>query len=310
MGSVKEPNFFIVGAAKAGTTSLWQYLRQHPDVFMPQNDLEKEPTYFSELTPPWATQFRDWSTYLKLFEPAKTQRAIGEASVAYLFSSDAADRIADRYPGARIIIALRHPAERAYSHYKFMCELGFEWLTPFESALAAEEPRSLDVALKQRDPYWFYGYQYFGVGLYAAQIERFTRRFSKEQIQLVFFNELNKRPAETTRAVFEFLGVDPGFVPDFKVHNVSYNPLSVRAQYWLGQHWNLHPVRPQVPPGRLIDKTVIPLAFIANLWFGKLRKTMLDRGTRRRMVERYRDDILRTSDLIGRSLDGWLQEPA
>jgi len=128
---VKEPNFFIVGAAKAGTTSLWQYLRQHPDVFMPQTELTKEPTHFSDLTPPWASQFRDWDAYLKLFEPVQEQRAIGEASVAYLFSSDAAERIHARYPGARIIIALRHPAERAYSHYKFMCELGFEWLTSF-----------------------------------------------------------------------------------------------------------------------------------------------------------------------------------
>ena len=66
--------------------------------------------------------------------------------------------------------------------------------------------------------------RYFGVGLYAAQIERFTRRFPKDQIHVVFFNELNKRPAETTRSAFEFLGVDPGFVPDFKVHSHTAIP--------------------------------------------------------------------------------------
>src|SRR5947207_14583321 len=113
-GAIREPNFFIVGAARSGTTSLWHSLRQHPDVFMPLK--QKEPHFFCDASPPWAV--KDLDAYLALFTDAEERKAMGEATTGYLGSPEAAARIAARYPGARIIIMLRDPADRAHSLYR------------------------------------------------------------------------------------------------------------------------------------------------------------------------------------------------
>jgi hypothetical protein len=156
-----EPNFFVVGASRAGTTSLWQFLRQHPDVMMPSTRQTKEPSHFAEPCPTWAQRFRDRDAYLDLFKDAGSRRAIGEASPAYLGAPGTAQRIFNTYPGARIIITLRQPARRAFSLYRFMCMWGLEWLPTFERALEAEEARTFDLELQRRQPFWYAAYLYF-----------------------------------------------------------------------------------------------------------------------------------------------------
>ena len=108
---VPEPNFFLVGAAKSGSTSLAEYLRQHPDVFMPGGEdfAMKEPMHFCDPIPPWQEKYRDFNTYLSLFADAGDCKAIGEGSVAYLAWPGAETRIHNRYPDARIIIVLQKP---------------------------------------------------------------------------------------------------------------------------------------------------------------------------------------------------------
>ena len=310
----KEPNFFIVGAPRAGTTSLWQYLRQHPDVFMPPNELTKEPGHFCEFIPPWAPYFVHLEEYLKIFAPANGQRAIGEASTGYLWSRQAAGRIRGRYPRARIIVMLRNPAGRAFSHYRLLCELGFERSKTFERALSVEDERFARYEQGgplSLDPFWYCASFYYRLGLYADQIPRYLALFPRDRIHFVLFEDLNRRPVETTREVFQFLGVDPSFEPDIKVHNKSYFPLSVGAQCVIGQRWNLHPVGPRTRRPRLRDYTALPAAFMANLWLGNVfRKVTLDPSTRRDLLRRYESDIQRTSKIIGRNLDHWMKDRA
>lgn len=304
-----EPNFFIVGAAKAGTTSLYHYLGQHPDVFMPD---DKEPWYFCNLgepAPNSSKKYSDLGAYLALFAGAGDCKAIGEASVSYLSSPGAAERIYARYPDARIIIVLRNPADRVYSWYNFLCQYGVEPGLSLERALADEDRRAA-VAAERRDT-WFVDecILYFHYGLIASKIEAFTSLFPKEQIHVALFDDLKKRPAETTRAVFEFLEVDPAFTPgSFKVQNPTWFPLSVSLQHQFASRSRLHPFLPNRGPVRFVDRRVIPTVCWVNAVLGQARKPVFDPSTRRGLLNRYRDDIRRTEELTGRSLQVWLKD--
>jgi hypothetical protein len=305
---VPEPNFFIVGAAKAGTTSLYHYLRQHPDVFMPD---DKEPWHFCNLSEPApysSTRYSDPGAYLALFADAGGRKAVGEASVSYLSSPGAAERIYARYPDARIIIVLRNPADRVYSWYNFLCQYGVEPGLSLERALA-DEDRRVAVAAERRDT-WFVDecVLYFQYGLIASKIEAFTSRFPKEHIHVALFDDLKARPAETTRAVFEFLDVDPAFTPEsFKVQNPTWFPLSVSLQHQFASRSRLHPFLPSRGPIRFVDRRVIPSVCWVNAVLGQVRKQVFNPSTRRELLNRYRDDIGRTEQLIGRSLQMWLK---
>jgi hypothetical protein len=308
----REPNFFVVGAAKAGTTSLVEYLRRHPDVFMPGGEMsQKEPSHFCDLlgpVPPWLEKYREFNSYLELFADAGECRAVGEASVGYLTSAGAENRIHARFPDARIIIMLRNPADRVYSWYSFMCQLGIEPGRSFERALAEEDERTA-LAAQRRDS-WFSDHAtvYFRYGLIASDVERFMRRFPREQIHVVLFDDLKGRPKETTRAVYEFLGVAADFTPSFKIYNPTWFPFSVRLQHFLAMQCRTHPLLPHRAPVRFVDERVIPFAGKANAVLGRLRTRVFNPATRRELLNRYREDIQRTEALIGRRLDGWLRD--
>jgi sulfotransferase family protein len=304
-----EPNFFIIGAAKAGTTSLYHYLRQHPDVFMPEES--KEPWHFcamGESAPLSAEQYSDFSKYLGLFAGAGGCRAIGEASVSYLVSAGAEERIYERYPDARIIVVLRNPADRVYSWYNFLCQYGVEPGLSLEDALA-DELRRAGIAAERRDT-WFADecILYFNFGLISHHIERWVKRFPRNQIQFLLFDDLKARPKETTREVFEFLGVDASVLPSsFKVHNPTWFPLSVGVQHAFASRSRLHPFLPNRGATRFFDRRVIPWVCWINAVLGQVRTRRFNPSTRRSLLNRYRDDIRRTEQLVGRSLEPWLK---
>jgi len=304
-----EPNFFVVGAARAGTTSLWQFLRQHPDVLMPSSLKTKEPSYFAETSPTWATKFRDRDAYLDLFKDAGEKKAIGEASPAYMMTPTCARRIFTMYPNARIIITLRQPARRAFSLYRYMCMWGLEWLPTFERALAAEEARASDVDLQRKYPFWFPVFLYFRASLYASQVKPYLDVFPRKQIHVVLFEDLKRRPVETTQEIFSFLGIDPSFAPGVKPHNESLVPASTRLHHLLADHWRMHPLFAGHQRS-FVHRRMIPLLFGCNLIAGKWRKIALKAETERRLLERFRSDIELTAELIGRDLDVWLKPRA
>ena len=165
---MRTPNLFIVGAPKCGTTSLDNYLRQHPDVFMSP---KKEPHYFgSDL---YAPRFiRDWETYRVLFSGATDEAVVGEASVWYLYSQNAAREIHSVCPNAKIIIMLRNPVDQMHSLHSQRLYSGLETIRDFEDALAAEADRKRG----QRIPPHAHpveGLFYGDVASYAYQVERY-----------------------------------------------------------------------------------------------------------------------------------------
>lgn len=295
----------MVGATRAGTTSLWIYLQQHPDIFMPQKSMtKKEPSFFCDLTPSWATEYRDYSAYLSLFADAKQHHAVGEASTLYLVSPESPGRIRETYPDAKIVIVLRNPADRAYSLYRYLCLVGVEHMTSFEKALEKENQRFENERFRHNNPFAYYTYLYFRSGLYAAQVERYLKTFPREQVHVTLSDDLLHDPIEATRRVYRFLGVDAAFAPEAKMYNRSQFPLSVLFQYSLGCRWHRHPYREPLSNKR-IDR-IRRRAFELNATLGRLYPRPFDATTRHELLGRYRDDIKETASLIGRNLDSWL----
>jgi len=210
-----KPNFLIIGAAKAGTTSFYQWLRQHPEVFMPAI---KEPSFFV-----YGYGISDFEKYLSFFETASSMRAIGEASTAYLVAPEAPQLIYKMAHDIKIIVLLRNPVHRAVSLYAWMVREGYEWLNTFERALAEEERRFHDPSFRWNNPEYFWDYMYFRSGLYYEQVKRYIDTFGEESVKIYLFEELVNRPTEVYRDVCYFLDITPKFVPNFIAYNQAKN---------------------------------------------------------------------------------------
>jgi Sulfotransferase domain len=190
------PNFFVVGAGRAGTTSLWHYLRQHPDVFMPAM---KETHYFTGWNRGFQPIVTTESEYLKLFQRAGSARAVGEASPSYLRTDPVAGRINAAVPDARIIIVVRNPIDRAWSSYWHARRYGRE---EREFGQALEEELGSG---SQRVPRFIRG------STYADSVRRYLELFGDDGVLVLVFEEFAAETRESMRDVYRFLDVDPGF---------------------------------------------------------------------------------------------------
>lgn len=268
------PNFLIIGAAKAGTTSLYHYLRQHPDVFMSP---VKEPSFYAPERD-FAIQSRH--EYVRLFDGATTEQAIGEASPQYLTAERAAERIADDLGDVRLIVSLRHPVDRAYSSYLGRLALGSEHM-PVEEAMRP-------------------GTYYVETSRYHPLLARYFARFDRRRIKVLLFDEFVADPRAVLREVCEFLDVDREFPFEIATrHGAATAPRSIAAN---AAYWRVvTAIRDRLPvrmrntglagrAKRLLLRTPDPLPA----------------AIRARLVEDFRDDIARTEGLIGRSLSRWL----
>jgi hypothetical protein len=296
------PTFLQIGASKSGTTSVYRYLEQHPEIFVSR---VKEPRFFAleghplDFRGPGDDRVREGAVttlaaYQQLFDGVREQRAIGEASVLYLYHPDAVDSIARRIPDVKLVAVLRNPAERAYSAFLYRIRDGVEPLTSFEEALDAEPRRMAEG--------WYYGWYYRDIGFYHRQLRRYYDRFDRSRIQVHLYDDLQRDPITMMKAVFGFLGVDDGFRPDVSVHhNPSGFPKHPRVQRWLSAR---HPVKEAL-------KSVIPEQWghkvISWLQPKNLIRPPLSQETKARLLDGYREDILRLQDLIGRDLSDWLR---
>lgn len=223
-----KPNLFVAGAARSGTTSLWQYLKMHPAVFMPADELQKEPSFFSTDVRPKLSL----DSYLALFQDASPAQAwIGEASVAYLTDPASARRIYDFNPSAKVIIILRNPARRAFSLYNWMVQDGYEYASSFQLALQLE-----DVRLNREIPNWLepnyrWGYLYFQSGLYCNQVRRYLDLFA-DNVLLLRYGDLVAAPEQVCQQVYAFLGLPETPFPARR-HNPSHSVRSAKIQFIL-----------------------------------------------------------------------------
>lgn len=305
------PNFFIIGAQKAGTTSLYHYLGQHPQVYMSPI---KEPFFFNrELDSegqvvqrefkghPQRPKFADLGEYSALFQGAEDATAIGEASPLYIYAMGTPERIQKYVPEARSIALLRNPADRAYSAFLHAVRIGVEPLTDFAEALRAEEGRVRDD--------WHHVFHYRNRGLYYSQIKRYYEVFGRERVGVWFYEDLRDDPAKVVQSVFSFLEVDDSFTPDTSSrHNpagVPQNGTTARA-LMKATDTTVGTIRKALPP----TSRVIPSIF-------KVRRAVqsriftvpphIDPELREELISEYREDVLKLQELIGRDLSIWLR---
>ena len=226
------PNFFIVGAMKSGTTSLYEYLCQHPEIFMSP---VKEPFYFvwagmndrNKLymlnkrhekvdTQSWQT-VRTRKQYEHLFRKVRNETAIGEASTWYLPDPYVPEQIYHEAPDAKIIAVLRDPVARAYSAYTYQVSYGLEPSSTFRGALEDE--------ISGRRDDWLYGWRYLYCGMYADQIERYLDVFGANNVLLLRFEELKDHPHVILKKIFRFLDVnDDHDIEEIAPRNPTINP--------------------------------------------------------------------------------------
>ncbi len=210
MARGRVPDFFVVGHPKSGTTALYEMLRRHPQVYMPE---EKEPWYFSpELRhrPPPRKPFaipETYEQYLALFDAARPEQRVGEASTTYLWSRAAAGLIAEAQPAARIVAVLREPVSFLHSLHLQFLEAYIETESDFRRALALEQARS-EGRHVARYSYWPQLLQYAEHVRYVEQLRRYHDVFPGEQVLVLVYDDFRADNEAAVRAVLNFLEVD------------------------------------------------------------------------------------------------------
>jgi hypothetical protein len=309
--ALKLPNFFIAGVPKAGTTSLHQYLRQHPQIYM--NPI-KEPTFFGtvdlqsrgdfvatvereraglrayldgpQVRPAqfWVTR---WEDYLELFRNVGEQQiAIGDASVSYFWLPSAASAIRSKLPGARLIFVLRDPADRLFSWYLMTL-----WRNPGMTFRAW--------LLKQMNDGDDHGPAVNG-GRFGTHLERFFERFPEDQVRVYLYELLHADIRAVLRDMFAFLGVDPAQPIDV---SRRHNETAVL------RFPSVDRLRRRILGNGPLTRWLPASAGCAlrEIYRRPRRSFSMNSDDRRMVIDYYRDEILRTADLIGRDLSAWLR---
>ena len=207
-----KPDFLVIGAQKAGTTSLYSYLSDHPQI---AGSKPKEVHFFDGGIKPGDNRFERGEHFYRSHFPLKPvlkrNTKCFEATPLYLFHPLAADRIKKLYPDVKLIAILRDPVERAISQYFYTKQAGLEPLL-LKEALEAEEDRLSDAIQSHNyNDESFIHHSYKARGIYKPQLERFFSLFHKEQIIVIPSDDLFSKPYETLNQIFKFIDVNPDF---------------------------------------------------------------------------------------------------
>lgn len=297
------PNFLIIGAAKSGTTALYQYLKQHPQIFF---SARKEPHYFSYTQTSKQTNgpsdyvktaITDLVEYESLFHDAKGFLAIGEASPTYIYIPEAAERIKELIPYVKMIAILRNPVERAFSAYMHLVRDNLEPAKSFEEGLDLEDKRIQEN--------WGPIYHYRKCGLYGEQLSRFYELFPNNQLLVVKHEEFETDPKLILARIYNFLKIAPDFKADTSFRpNVSGKPKSVILQKSYKAIFDkpnlLKKVAREVLPETLRWK------FTTNLRNRNLEKTSVNKSTKEKLMDYFSDDVNLLGRLLNEDFSTWL----
>lgn len=303
-----KPNLFVIGAAKSGTTALYHCLAQHPQIYMSPR---KEPHFLAiddgvfTSVDGYENPMRTIRThplpvhsekdYAALFEKVTTEKVIGEASPLYLYSKGAPERIARRYPDARVIAILRNPVDRAYSQFMHHVRDTFEWTRSFEKAFYNESERL------EKGPFWHYR----RMGYYYPQLRRYFDRLGRSKIKVFLFEDFTDDIRGSMQDVFVFLGVDGHAsinAPESR-KNVTGVPRRNVLHQVLSLPWRYPVLRKLVA---LVPESI--RQSLALMRQKNLEKPPLSEEVRARISKTYREDILQLQDLLERDLSRWLAE--
>lgn len=276
MSSERErlPDFLIIGAMRSGTSSLARYLRAHPSICL----ATKKEVHFFDRNFDRGTEW-----YARHFPCDHAGHRTGEATQTYLFDEAALDRMATVVPDSRLIVLLRHPIDRAYSHYWLNRARGREDLD-FETAIEAEPQRVGNGGLNEL--FW---YSYLGRSRYAGQLRALTQRYPRDQVLVHLFEDLRDSPARIYESICRFIGVDDGYRPPNL--GAVVNPyVTFRSLALRGLSRRL--------PGRL-HRAVGRLNARADAY------PPMAPDFRRRLVDEFEDEVAALESWLARDLSAW-----
>jgi len=307
-----KPNLFMVGAAKSGTTSLYKYLTQHSEIYFSP---VKEPNYFSDdidifkFSPIYKKNtflkadryfrqqelhelplafVRKKEHYAKLFEKSNHYKIRGEASTSYLYSKSAAENIYNYNPEAKIIVILRNPMERAFSHYLMAVRYGYTSLN-FKEAVIKD--------WNKENKGWGISELFIELGLYHDQLKRYFNIFPKEQILVLFFDDLKTEPQKLLDQCYHFLELEAFRLDDPKAYNTKESPKNIRLNYFLTRSGLKNTLKHFLSQA---TKDKLSQAFYSQ------SKLQLGKDDFDFLLDFYQDDIQKTAGLLNKNLDHWL----
>ncbi|CAN5470139.1 sulfotransferase [soil metagenome] len=299
---MRKPDIFLVGAARCGTTSMYRYLGQHPQVFAPH---KKEPCHFATDLDSGSYQdsryfIRDRAEYLGLFAPAKTDQTVLDGSVWHLYSRVAAQEIARFAPDGRILIMLRNPLDMMYSWHARRVMAGAEDVTDFEVALAAEPERKAGRRIPPASfllPALFYR----EVASFSEQVERYRASFPAERICIVIFDDFQRDTLGTYRDVLRFLGLRDDFQPSLEVGNPSKTVRSPVLRDVL-RNPRLHSFSNRLVPAPVWRRVRPLFKGIHEMNRRDESRAAMDIELRRRLEREFEPEVQRLGELVGRNL--------
>lgn len=282
------PNFLIIGAAKAGTTSLFHYLDQHPEVFMSKI---KEPRFFAvEKNHPdigddpvkkriWANTITSLEQYQALFAEATNQKAIGEVSPLYLGWSQLSSESIQKYiPNVKLVACLRNPSDRAFSHFLHNIRIKAEKSRDFEKIFRTNP-----------------NHHYFSLGMYYKLLKPYYDRFPSEQIRIYLFEDLLKKPNDLIVDLFRFLGVNEHYEINIET---KYNQSRIPRNDFLQEIADSKVIK--VLPVK-IQKKIQNVLKDVNYY-----KPYISQEMKHELTQYFSDDIICLQHLINRDLSHWL----
>jgi hypothetical protein len=310
-----QPDFFLAAAPRSGTTSVFNYLLQHPRIAMSR---KKEPAYFhfAYPRPDFAELAREHGPghlsesighydrtrsvavteqqeYDNLWPEQDSASILGEATPTYMYDANALDLIRKSNPTAKLILLLRNPVDRAYSQYLQYLRHGFESIYHFEEALK-QEPVEIEA-------FWWGQRRYRRMGLYAAHVERCMNSFADGNVGVFLYEDLAVRPHRTVEAIVRFLGIDDPFAFDtsaqYKAAFVPAPSFAVRMAHSEGV---LKRTARTLLPSRLRNRVYRHLVYRQSI-----DPPALQPETRRALIDFFLPDVVRLEGLLGRELSSW-----
>ncbi len=288
------PNFLVVGCQKCATTSLHYYLRQHPNIYLPEG---KETKYFVmderyEL---------GIESYEKNFENVESEVAIGEVDPDYMYFKNALPRLAKDVDlsNLKLIFILRNPVERAFSHYLMTYRRGFESET-FNKALSLEENRI------QKDYFSRMHYSYVERGYYIQQIKRFEKYINKSKMHFILTDELKVNREKVLKDCFSFLEVDTSFGGYEKKKNYHKGQIP-RSEFLLNSIVNkndslIKKIIRIVLPNDKFRKKIRSKVLSLN---EKDNNMVIDQKTKESLIDRFKKPNNELQDYIDKNLEHW-----
>ncbi|MCS4119423.1 sulfotransferase family protein [Salinibacter ruber] len=279
------PNFFLCGAPKAGTTSVYHYLDAHPDVYMSE---PKETWFFNGDRVGALEEYSE-----KYFAGYDGEYAVGEGTTGYMAFSEVPARIAQHIPDARLIFLLRNPIERAYSQYWYRLQRGkYRPNKSFSEVIRDPNDDALRVGVVE-------------LGMYYDHLVRYQSHFDRSEMLILLFDELVNERDKLVRNLYSFIGVEDSFVPkEMDAHNSTVYPKSQSAYQVADTLWK--PVREAIP--NQLTRVVKPLRSLGKRLVyggGTQEKPEMNPEDREYLRDVYREPNRKLAEWLDKDLSHW-----